>query len=236
MRFPSPLIPGKLIKRYKRFLADIELETGEIITAHCANSGSMKGLKDEGLPVWVTKVPDESDRKLRYDWHLVQAPQTKERVGINTSFPNKLVEEALKNNKIEPLSLYNGIKREVKYGAQNSRIDFLLTEDGQPDCYVEVKNVTLKTSTHLQFPDAVTARGTKHMQELALMRDQGHRAVVLYIAQRTDGDAFTVAADIDPDYAAAVKTAKEKGVEFYCYTCAITDDSIEINTPLPIED
>ena len=235
MHFPSPLLSGTLVKRYKRFLADITLDDGQEITAHCANSGSMMGLKEPGSKVWVTKVHDSSDRKLRYDWHLVQPSNTTCRVGINTSTPNKIVEEALNQQKIEPLSAYKTVRREVKYGAQNSRIDFLLSQDGLPDCYVEVKNVTLKQNNAVAFPDAVTTRGAKHMQELALMKDQGHRAVVIYVVQRTDGEHFEIAADIDLEYAEAVAHAKSKGVEFFAYTCAITDTYIELNTPLSIK-
>ena len=235
MDFNGPLLKGKLIKRYKRFLADIQLDDGRLITAHCANSGSMMGLKDEGLAVWVTEVPKESQRKLRYDWHLVQAPHSNERVGINTSHPNRLVAEALEHGKIEPLSAYKTIRPEVKYGSQNSRIDFLLSEKNLPDCYVEVKNVTLKRDDLLQFPDAVTARGKKHLQELILMKEQGHRAVVLYIAQRMDATNFRVAEDIDPEYAVVSLEAKKKGVEFYCYGCGITDIGITIATPLTIQ-
>lgn len=236
MQFPSPLIIGKLVKRYKRFLADIQLDSGEIITAHCANSGSMQGLTDEGSKVWITKVPEDSDRKLRYDWHLIQPPGTHERVGINTSHPNKLVHEALTAKSIKPLAMYDNIRPEMKYGAQNSRIDFFLSHEAHPDCYVEVKNVTLKNGNALLFPDAVTARGAKHLQELTLMKDQGHRAVVLYIAQRKDGDYFTVAKGIDPTYAEVAQSAKQKGVEFYAYYCDITDRDISISQELTIRD
>ncbi len=235
MQFPSPLIQGTLIKRYKRFLADITLDSGEEVTTHCANSGSMLGLKEEGSKVWVTKIPDESKRKFRYDWHLIQIPGSTERVGINTSWPNHLVEEALKAKSITPLTSYHNYKREVKYGQQNSRIDFLLTEENLPDCYVEIKNVTLKIDNTLQFPDSVTARGTKHLEELIHMKDLGHRAVVLYIAQRTDAPFFKVADHIDPTYAKISILAKEKGVEFYCYTCDINDEEIKIAAPLLIK-
>ena len=235
MQFPSPLIKGTLIKRYKRFLADITLENDTEITAHCANSGSMLGLKDPGSTVWVTKVPEESDRKLRYDWHIIEdAHNNNEWVGINTSWPNKLVEEALTLKAIPELAVYPTFKREVKYGLQNSRIDFLLTGDDLPDCYLEIKNVTLKDGEALQFPDAVTARGTKHLEELTHMAEQGCRCVALYVAQRQDGTHFSVAEHIDPTYAATSQKAREKGVEFLCYTCVINKDNIQITKPLAI--
>lgn len=234
MLFKGPLLTGKLVKRYKRFLADIILDTGEEITAHCANSGSMLGLMDEGSRVWVTKVPDEVDRKLRYDWHLVQPEGVPGPVGINTSHPNKLVHEALLEKKIKLLKAYNTIKPEVKYGSQNSRIDFFLTQEGLPDCYVEVKNVTLLKGYALQFPDAVTTRGAKHLEELMEMVAQGHRAVVIYTAQRQDGTHFETAKDIDPHYATTAALAQEKGVEFYCMRCAITDTEIRIADEIKI--
>ena len=139
MHFPFPLLKGTLIKRYKRFLADITLENGSDIIAHCANSGSMLGLKEPGSTVWVSKVLNDAKRKLRYDWHIIEDAQNDhEWVGINTSWPNKIVEEALLNKAIPELSIYPTLKREVKYGQQNSRIDFLLTGEGLPDCYLEV--------------------------------------------------------------------------------------------------
>ena len=240
MQFPSPLLPGILIKRYKRFLADIRLETGEEITAHCANSGSMLGLKDEGSPVYVTKVPEDAKRKLRYDWHIIEDIHSKntlqnEWVGINTSWPNHLVEEALVNKHIPELTAYLNFKREVKYGLQNSRIDFYLSGGKLSPCYLEIKNVTLKVGDAAQFPDAVTARGKKHLEELIHVVEQGFRAVVLYVVQRQDCTHFKAAAHIDPAYAATAQQAKEKGVEFLCYNCDITKEGIAINRPLPLK-
>tara|TARA_R110002095_G_scaffold133784_2_gene116103 strand:- start:809 stop:1519 length:711 start_codon:yes stop_codon:yes gene_type:complete len=235
MQFPSPLLSGTLIKRYKRFLADITLETGEEITAHCANSGSMMGLKDEGSPVYVTKVPDEAKRKLRYDWHIIEDIHHKnEWIGINTSWPNPLVEEALLNKKIPELSAYPDFRREVKYGLQNSRIDFYLSGGNLPPCYLEIKNVTLRIEDSAQFPDSVTARGKKHLEELIHVAEQGFRAVVLYVIQRQDCTHFDVASHIDPDYASMAKQAKEKGVEFLGYSCDITKEGITLDRPLPL--
>lgn len=236
MHFPSLLLSGTLIKRYKRFLADIRLETGEEITAHCANSGSMLDLKEEGSPVYVTKVPEGAKRKLRYDWHIIEDIHNKnEWVGINTSWPNHLVEEALLNKHIPELIVYPDFKREVKYGLQNSRIDFYLSgakED--PPCYLEIKNVTLKGGEAAQFPDSVTARGKKHLEELMYVAEQGFRAVVLYVVQRQDCLHFEVASHIDPAYAATAKGAKEKGVEFLCYKCDINKEGITLKSPLPL--
>ncbi|HBN22971.1 MAG TPA: DNA/RNA nuclease SfsA, partial [Holosporales bacterium] len=156
MQFPTPLLSGTLIKRYKRFLADIRLENGEEITAHCANSGSMLGLKDEGSPVYITKVPEEAKRKLRYDWQFIEDVHNNNKwVGINTSWPNNLVEEALLNKRLPELAAYPEFRREVKYGLQNSRIDFYLSGGVLPPCYLEIKNVTLKVGDTAQFPDAV---------------------------------------------------------------------------------
>lgn len=236
MQFPTPLLSGTLIKRYKRFLADIRLENGEEITAHCANSGSMLGLKDEGSPVYITKVPDEAKRKLRYDWQFIEDVHNDNKwVGINTSWPNNLVEEALLNKRLPELAAYPEFKREVKYGLQNSRIDFYLSGGDLPPCYLEIKNVTLKIGDAVQFPDAVTARGKKHLEELTHMAQEGFRAIVLYVVQRQDCTYFEVASHIDSAYASTAQHAKEKGVEFFCYSCDINKEGITIDNPLPIK-
>ncbi|HBN22354.1 MAG TPA: DNA/RNA nuclease SfsA [Holosporales bacterium] len=236
MQFPTPLLSGTLIKRYKRFLADIRLENGEEITAHCVNSGSMLGLKDEGSPVYITKVPEEAKRKLRYDWQFIEDIHNNNKwVGINTSWPNNLVEEALLNKRLPELAAYPEFRREVKYGLQNSRIDFYLSGGGLPPCYLEIKNVTLKVGDTAQFPDAVTARGKKHLEELTHMAQEGFRAIVLYVVQRQDCIHFEVASHIDPAYASTAQQAKEKGVEFLCYSCDITKEGITIDTTLPIK-
>ncbi len=235
MKFPTPLLSGTLIKRYKRFLADIRLETGEEITAHCANSGSMLGLKDEGSPVYITKVPEEAKRELRYDWQFIEDVHNGNKwVGINTSWPNNLVEEALLKKHIPELIAYTNFKREVKYGLQNSRIDFYLSGVSLPPCYLEIKNVTLKVGNAAQFPDAVTARGEKHLEELTHMVNEGFRAMVLYVVQRQDCTRFEVASHIDPAYAATAQKAKEKGVEFLCYSCDINRKGITLDKPLPL--
>ncbi|MFC7049408.1 DNA/RNA nuclease SfsA [Emcibacter nanhaiensis] len=230
MKFTEKLTRGILIKRYKRFLADVELDSGEIVTAHCANSGSMMGLKDPGNEVWLSPAANPK-AKLDWKWELVRADDAL--VGINTSHPNKLVEEAILDGTIEELSGYENLRREMKYG-RNSRIDiFLSGHDDRPDCYVEVKNVTLAREPQVaEFPDAVTARGTKHLYELADMVKEGHRAMMVYLVQREDCTIFRVAEDIDPAYAKALAEAKATGVEAVCYSCSLTPTEIKVNRPM----
>mgnify|MGYP003644170767 FL=1 len=219
------------MKRYKRFLADVELESGEFITAHVANPGSMMGLKDAGMTVWLSPA-NNPKRKLQYSWELVAADGAL--VGINTAHPNGIVAEAIENGKVAALAGYDTLTREVKYGA-NSRIDMLLSGGGKPDCYVEVKNVTLmRDGSVAEFPDSVTARGTKHLQELQNMVAEGNRAVMFYLVQRTDCTAFRLAADIDPAYAAAFRLAEDAGVEILCYDCHISTSEIRLGSPIPI--
>lgn len=228
MEFKEPLLEGKLIKRYKRFMADILLDNGEEITAHCPNSGAMLDIKEPGLRVWVSRA-DNPNRKLKYTWELVEADGTL--IGANTGHPNGLVEEAIYNGVIEELQGYEHLKREVKYG-QNSRIDILLGNPGV--CYVEVKNVHLRRGEVAAFPDSVTARGAKHMDELGDMVEAGHRAVIVYVIQRGDCEVFQVADDIDPTYGEACKRAFERGVEPYAYTCDMQLNGIKIAKPIPV--
>ena len=231
MQFPDPLVRGTLVRRYKRFLADVELVGGELITAHCANPGSMLGLHAPGSEVWLSPSRNPK-RKLKYSWELLAVDGGL--VGINTAHPNGLVEEAVRAGRIAELAGYAGLRREVKYGV-NSRIDLLLDDPARPDCYVEVKNVHLMRAPGLaEFPDSVTKRGAKHLVELAAMVAAGHRAVMVYLVQRTDCDRFATAADIDPDYAAGLARALEAGVEAICYDCAITTDGIEVAGRLPL--
>lgn len=230
MKFTPPLVRGRLIRRYKRFLSDIELTNGEQITAHIANPGAMTGLAEPGMEVWLSKS-DNPKRKLAYSWELVRVGR--HLVGINTSLTNKLAEEALAQDVIPELSGYDTIRREVRYGT-NSRVDFLLTAKRRKDCYVEIKHVTLKRGQLADFPDSVTARGTKHLNELAKMTQAGARAVMLYIVPRRDCRAFSVAADIDPAYAEALVIARTHGVEVLCYVCRITTRGIWVENPLKI--
>jgi sugar fermentation stimulation protein A len=231
MKLP-PLVPGTLIKRYKRFLADVELDNGETLTAHCANPGAMMGLHAPGNRVWLSKS-DNPKRKLAYSWELVEVDGTL--VGINTGMPNKLAEEAILAGRIPELAGYETLRREVKYG-KNSRIDILLEDDARPRTYVEVKNVHLMREPELaEFPDSVTARGAKHLEELGDMADEGHRAVMLYVVQYPGTTRFKLAADIDPKYADALKKARSRGVEALCYGCDITTDAIELTYPLSLD-
>lgn len=230
MHFTPPLIPGRLLKRYNRFLADIALDTGETITAHCANPGALLGGTTPDLRVWVSHCPSPS-RKLSYSWHIVEMDGTY--VGVDTSLPNKLAEEAILEGKIPELGGYSALKREVKYG-QNSRIDLLLTSPDKPLCYVEVKNVHFKRKEAAEFPDCPTVRGAKHLQELESVATQGARAVMLYIIQRNDCSHLQFAADLDPVYAASAAHAFTHGVEALAYDCAITPEGVRIEKRLPV--
>ena len=235
MKFPSPLLKGKLIKRYKRFLADVKLDSGEIITAHCANPGSMMGLKDEGALVWLS-ISDNPKRKLKFSWEILQVDlgHGPHFVGINTNHPNRLVASAIEAGKISELDGYGSLRREVKYGV-NSRIDILLTDETKPDCYVEIKNVHLmRKHGFAEFPDSVTERGKKHLNELAAYVKKGHRCVMFYLIQRTDAETFSLARDMDPNYAAAFDVAMRAGVEAYAYSCKISPKRIEIDNAIPI--
>ena len=233
MRFPSPLIRGRLIKRYKRFLADVILEDGEEVTAHCANPGSMMGVAPEGAPVWLSRS-DSKTRKLKYSWELVEVDGGL--VAINTGNPNKIGAEAIECGFIPELTGYGELRREVKYG-ENSRIDILL-EGGRrrKPAYVEIKNVHLMREPGLaEFPDCVTARGAKHLDELAAMVADGARAVMLYIVQRSDCQTFRPAADLDPVYAERMGAARKAGVELLCYDCEVTSSEVRLRKALPIE-
>jgi sugar fermentation stimulation protein A len=228
MQFHAPLKSGRLIQRYKRFLADIELDDGTCTTAHVANSGSMLGLKAPGSRVWVQPAANPK-AKLAYSWELIEAdlPGGRQLVGINTGNPNKLAQEAIQAGLIPELGGYDVLHREVRYG-ENSRVDLLLTSAGRADCYVEVKNVHMMREADLaEFPDSVTSRGAKHLAELSEMVASGHRAVMLFVVQM-QAKRFTLAADYDPVYAAAFARAKDAGVEVLVYVCQITTGGINI--------
>ncbi|MEC3859816.1 DNA/RNA nuclease SfsA [Mesobacterium sp. TK19101] len=229
MRFPSPLVPATLIRRYKRFLADATLPDGREITAHCANPGSMMGLADPGMRIWL-EPNDDPKKKLKYGWRLVDHGDGNF-TGVDTSVPNRMLKAALMAGEVPGLAAPM-VRAEVRYG-QNSRIDFLLTGAG-PDTYVEVKSVTLSRQPGLaEFPDSVTARGTKHLHELQAMVGAGHRAVMLYLVQRTDCIRVTLAADIDPTYAAALRDAIAAGVEVMALSCRITPEEVLPGKGLP---
>jgi len=223
MKFETPLIPATLIRRYKRFLADVTLNDGREVTAHVANPGSMLGMKHAGLRVWLEQN-DDPKRKLKYSWKLAEL-EDGTFIGVDTGLPNKIVAEALQGGLAAQLG-YTHIRPEVKYG-ENSRVDFLLTDDNKPDCYLEVKSVTLSRSAGLgEFPDSVTKRGAKHMEELVRMVAEGHCAILLYLVQRNDINSFTVADDIDPEYQRVAIRAKKAGVEFLCYGTKISKAGI----------
>ncbi len=219
----SKLYQGRLIKRYKRFLADIILDSGETITAHVPNSGAMTSCIEENCPVWVT-FHDNPKRKLKYTLELTQMKE--QLICTNTGIANKIAIEAINNNTIKELQGYSSLKPEQKYG-QNSRIDILLENENEK-CYVEIKSVSLRIDDMLAFPDAVTSRGLKHLQELSQMVKLGHRAVMLYIIQRTDNAKFRLAHEIDKKYAQAFKEAKKEGVEVLVYQSHISQEEIFI--------
>ena len=232
MRFDPPLVRGRLIRRYKRFLSDIALTDGdETITAHVANPGAMTGLAEPGMEVWLSRS-DSPTRKLPWSWELVRAGRAL--VGVNAGLPNRLVAEALEEGAVPELAGYARVRREVRYGTR-SRVDFVLEDGARPPCYLEIKNVHLKRRGPLaEFPDSVTARGTRHLRELARVARDGGRAVMLYVVQRADCAAFAVAADIDPAYAAALADARAAGVELLCYACRIRRQGIRLAAPLPL--
>ncbi len=226
MIFTPLLRKGHLLKRYKRFLADIELEEGGLVTAHCPNSGAMQGLTVPGTPVWVSLSPNLS-RKLPFTWEMAEADGTY--VGTNTLAANALAEEAISGGVIQDLQGYQTLRREVSYG-QNSRIDFLLETPSHPLTYVEVKNVHLKRGNNAAFPSSVTIRGTKHMRELGERAQQGDDAYVIYVVQRNDCKGFEIAEDIDPMYAQETLKALKKGVKILVYACEVTPKAITLTS------
>lgn len=237
MRFPAPLTPGRLLKRYKRFLADVALETGETVTAHCANPGSMIGLAQPGSRVWLSRSAN-SARKLPWSWELVEVDlgDGPRLVGINTAHPNGLAAAAVASGRIGELAGYGRLRREVRYGA-SSRIDLLLEDEMGRRCYVEVKNVHLmRTRGRAEFPDSVTKRGAKHLFELAAVARGGERAVMLFLVQRADAEAMALARDIDASYGAAFDAARAAGVEAIAYGCEPSLLGIEVLQPIPILD
>lgn len=230
MRFQTELIPARLIRRYKRFLADCTLEDGREVVAHCANPGSMMGLADPGTKIWL-EPNDDPRKKLKYGWRLVDH-ENGHFTGVDTSLPNKAIKAALEAQEIEALSAYTHIRPEMKYG-ENSRIDFLLSAPDLPDAYVEVKSVTLSRRPGLaEFPDSVTARGAKHLAELAKVATAGQRAIMLYLVQRTDCTQVQIADDIDPAYARAFDAARAAGVETLCLSTHISTKGVRIAAPL----
>ena len=237
MQFSVPLMPATLVKRYKRFLADVVLPSGETITVHDANPGAMLGLAAPGARVWLSRSANAS-RKLAHSWELAEVDLGGglELVGINTSHPNALVAEALAMQAIPELAGYATVRREVKYG-RASRVDFLLEAAGRPPCYVEVKNVHLMRRPGLaEFPDCVTARGARHLDELAAMVAAGARAVMLFLIQIGSAERFALARDIDPAYAAGFARARGRGVEAIARRCRLDHGGIAVAEAVPIVD
>jgi sugar fermentation stimulation protein A len=235
MRFSAPLVPATLVRRYKRFLADVVLPSGETVTVHCANPGSMIGLNTAGARVWLSKSHNPN-RKLAHSWELIEVDLGggAELVGINTVYPNALAAEAIAAGAIAELAGYASVRREVKYG-KNSRVDFLLAGSDRPPCYVEIKNVHLMRQPGLaEFPDAVTKRGAKHLHELGDMVTAGARAVMLFLIQIGSARRFKLARDIDPAYGKAFDAARTMGVEAIAYRCGISREGIEVIEPVVI--
>lgn len=232
MEFPTPLVPARLIRRYKRFLADVLLEDdGCEVTAHCPNPGAMLGLADPGMRVWL-EPNDDPKKKLKFGWRLVEL-EGDHLAGIDTAVPNRVVREALLARAVPEIGQYADVRAEVPYG-EKSRVDFLLTGDG-PDIYVEVKNVHLRRTDDLaEFPDCVTARGARHLDELSGMVAQGHRAVMLYLVQRTDCARFALARDLDPAYGQAFDRARDAGVEVVCVDTVISTRGVSLGKAIDV--
>ena len=229
MKFDKPLTHGRLIKRYKRFLADVTLDDGKKVTAHCTNSGSMKTCIEEGAEVYMTPV-DDPNRKTKFTWEMIKINGSW--VGITTNVPNRLAFDAVKNGEIEKLSGYDKVRREVTF--ENSRFD-VFAENDHEKMFVEVKNVTLKDGKYGRFPDAVTSRGKKHLESLIRVKEQGMRAVMLYVVQRMDVDIFAPAWDIDPEYSKTLVKAYKKGVEIIPVQAKVSPGKIEIVGEMPFE-
>ena len=232
MQFQSNLVPGRLVKRYRRFLADVELSSGQIVTAHCPNTGKMQGLASCGMKVWL-EPNEDPQKKLNYSWKLVDH-ENGHYTGVDTTIANKIVNEALGQGKILELEDYDTILREQKYG-ENSRVDFLLKR-GSKNCFLEVKSVTLCRQANIaEFPDTVTLRGAKHLKELAKTINNDTRATVLYLVQRSDCSNFKIANDLDPDYAQEAIFSQNSGVESICYGVNFLPNGIELGYKMDLK-
>ncbi len=232
MKFASPLIRVQLIRRYKRFLADVRSPDGGEFTVHTPNTGSMAGCAEPGSFIWIRDAGNPK-RKYRYTWELSETVDGT-LIGVNTILANHLVREAINDKVIAPLVGYEQIRAEVAYGAERSRIDFLLEDAHRGRCYVEVKNVTASVGEVAIFPDAVSARGTRHLRELGAMVAQGHRGVILFCIQRGDVSAFRPALEIDPLYAETLQQVTAEGVEALAYQAAVDSTEIKLIKPLPV--
>lgn len=233
MRFDFPLIPGTLVRRYQRFFADVRLADGRIVTAHCPNTGSMLGVSTPGSPVWLSPASNPR-RKLAYTWELTEVTPGV-LVGVNTARSNHLVEEAIRAGRLPQLAGYATLRREVRFGREGSRIDFLLADGPGPDCYVEVKNVTAAVEEGIAlFPDAVSTRAARHLRELMHVVEQGCRAVVFFCAQRADVAEVRPADAIDPDYGRTLREALAAGVEAFAARAEVSVEGIALTTPVPV--
>lgn len=229
MIFETPLVHGYLIKRYKRFLADVKLDDGREVTAHCTNSGSMKSCLEDNAEVYLTPVNDPK-RRTKFTWEMIK--MNGDWVGVNTSNPNKLALELVRDQIIPDLDMYNVVKREVKF--DESRLD-LLAENATEKCAIEVKNVTMKDGTYARFPDAKTERGLKHLHTLIRLKKEGYRSVMLYVIQRSDVDIFAPAKEIDSKYSEALLLAYNSGVEVVPIQVKVTPTEIDFARVLPFE-
>ena len=230
MKFKERLLQGSLVKRYKRFFVDIKYKN-KIITGHCPNSGSMMGLLNIGNKIWFSET-DKLNRKLKYTLEIIEVE--KKMVGINTLLTNKIVLEALNCKKINSLIKFNDIKTEVKF-SNNTRFDFLLLNNKEK-CFLEVKNVTLVRGKKMaEFPDAITSRGTKHLNELCNAKKKGYQSYILYLIQREDCDSFKIAKDIDKKYKTAFDKALKSGVKILCYDCKLNNEEIKLNNQINYE-
>jgi sugar fermentation stimulation protein A len=237
MNFPTSLLRGTLIQRYKRFLADVRLDDGTIVTASCPNTGSMIGLREPGQTVWLS-TSDSTTRKYKHTWELVEHDLGRgpSLVGVNTSHPNRIVAEAIASDQIVELFGYATLEREKKYG-KNSRIDIKLSDPAKGTAYVEIKNVHMsRRAGRAEFPDSVTERGAKHLAELSDMVREGHRGVMIFLVQRSDVTALSLARDVDPKYGAAFDLAQGAGVEMLALRCKLSTTSIQIEKLIPIRD
>ncbi len=234
MQFSPPFVQATLLRRYKRFLADVHLSNGQEITVHCPNTGSMKNCLAPGEPCWISTT-DNPKRKYPHTLEITTTP-TGDLAGVNTGLPNKLVEEAIRDGVVASLAGYTVIKREVRYGAENRRLDLLLSEHApQPDCYVEVKNVTLlEDEGRGYFPDAVSTRGSKHLRELITMVEAGYRAVLFFCVQHSGIEQVSPADHIDPTYGDTLRKAIAAGVEVVAYKALIGPEQIVLASPLPV--
>ena len=233
MRFTKPMRQGVLIRRYKRFLADVELEDGEVLTVHCPNSGAMTTCSEPGRPVWISDS-ENPKRKLRYTLEMIRMGRTW--VGVNTANPNRAVEGFVQRQRIPELAGYPPPRREVPYGeGKRSRIDLLLEDDGKPNVYIEIKNTTLKDGQHVAFPDAVTERGRKHLEDLAAVAAEGHRGVIFFFVGRADCHRFRPADEVDPAYGETLRRVAAQGVEILAWRMRFSRQRIEALGPVSVD-